>query len=105
MLNLTENTFASEIINKAGVTLVDFWAPWCGPCRMVGPILEQIAKEQANRLRIAKVNIDENPELASNYGVMSIPTMLIFKDGKVVDEFVGALPKRAIESKLERWLG
>ncbi len=105
MLDVTANTFTSEIINTSGVTLVDFWAPWCGPCRMVGPILEQIAKEQADRLRVAKVNIDENPELASNYGVMSIPTMLIFKDGKVVDEFVGAMPKRTIESKLKRWLG
>ncbi len=105
MLDVTVNTFTSEIINTTGVTLVDFWAPWCGPCRMVSPILEQIAKEQAARLRVAKVNIDENPELASNYGVMSIPTMLIFKDGEVVDEFVGALPKRAIERKLERWLG
>ncbi len=103
-MNITENTFESEILNSSGVVLVDFWAPWCGPCRMVGPVLEELAKAREGQLKVAKVNVDENPKLAGQYGVMSIPTMMIFKDGRLVDQFVGALPRRSIEAKLERWL-
>lgn len=104
ILDLTETTFKNEVLNSEGVVLVDFWAPWCGPCRMVGPILEEIAREKEGKVKIAKVNIDENPEIATNYSVMSIPTMIVFNKGQVVDKLIGALPKAAIEKKLEHWL-
>jgi thioredoxin len=105
MINLTESNFKEEVLNTQGVVLADFWAPWCGPCRMVGPVLEAIAREKGEKVKIVKVNVDENPGLAANYQVMSIPTMIIFKDGQVVEQFVGALPKPVIESKLMRWIG
>ncbi len=104
MLNVTESTFREEVLNAKGVVLVDFWAPWCGPCRMVGPILEEIAREKGDQLKIVKINVDENPGLAANYNVMSIPNLHIFKDGRLVEQFVGALPKPVIESKLARWI-
>lgn len=103
MMNLTEGNFKSEVLNADGVVLVDFWAPWCGPCRMVGPILEEIAREKQGRVKVGKVNVDESPGLASSYRVMSIPTMLVFKKGQLVEKFVGAMPKSAIETKLARW--
>jgi thioredoxin 1 len=104
MINLSENNFKEEVLNSQEVVLVDFWAPWCGPCRMVGPILEKIAREKTGKVKIVKVNVDENPGLSSNFNVMSIPTLIIFKNGQLVDQFVGALPQAAIEKKLERWL-
>ncbi len=104
MLNLTEVNFQEEVLNSTGVVLVDFWAPWCGPCRMVAPVLEQIAKEYEGLVKIVKVNVDENPNLAGKYGIMSIPTLMIFKGGRVVEQLVGALPKPALENKLERWV-
>lgn len=104
MNNLSETTFKEEVLNDNGIVLVDFWAPWCGPCRMVGPVLEEIAREQSGKVKIAKVNIDEHPDLAETYNVMSIPTMLIFKKGQLVEGFVGAMPKQAIYNKLERWI-
>jgi thioredoxin 1 len=105
MMNLTERDFQSEVLNSEGVVLVDFWAPWCGPCRMVAPVLEQLGQEYGNSLKIGKVNIDENPGIAAQYGVMSIPTMIVFKDGRKVEQFVGAMPKPALKSKLEKWVG
>lgn len=104
MVNVTESTFREEVLNAKGVVLVDFWAPWCGPCRMVGPVLEEIAREKGDQLKIVKINVDENPGLAANYNVMSIPNLHIFKDGRLVEQFVGALPKPVIESKLARWI-
>ena len=104
MMNVTESNFQEEVLNAKGVVLADFWAPWCGPCRMVGPILEEIAREKGDQVKIVKVNVDENPGLAANYSVMSIPTMIIFKDGRLVEQLVGALPKPVIESKLARWV-
>ena len=104
MNNLSEKSFQEEVINNTGVVLVDFWAPWCGPCRMVAPVLEQLATEYEGLVKVMKVNVDENAGLASQYGIMSIPTMMIFKNGQIVDQFVGALPKPALESKLERWI-
>jgi len=83
-------------------TLVDFWAPWCRPCRAVGPILKRLAAERANTVKVAKLNVDEGPDVTAAYGVNSIPTLMIFKDGKVVDRFVGVQPKAKLERALDR---
>ena len=99
---LTDANFESEV-RKPGVLLVDFWAAWCGPCLRVAPTLEAIAKEQAGKMRLGKLNVDENPRTAQRFQVMSIPTMLVFKDGKLVDGVVGALPRPQIEAILKRW--
>lgn len=103
-LTLTNDNFKKEILDYQGVALVDFWAPWCGPCRMVAPVIEELAKEYEGRAKIGKVNTDENLVLSSTYNIMSIPTMIIFKDGQIVDQIVGAYPKQAIASRLEKWL-
>lgn len=103
-LTLTNDNFKKEILDYQGVALVDFWAPWCGPCRMVAPVIEELAKEYEGRAKIGKVNTDENLVLSSKYNIMSIPTMIIFKDGQIVDQIVGAYPKQAIASRLEKWL-
>lgn len=102
-LQLTDSNFASETA-KYPVILVDFWAPWCGPCRMVAPAIDQLAKEYSGKVVFGKLNVDENPRVASSFGVQSIPTMMVFKNGKVVDVIVGALPKGAIETKLKQHL-
>ena len=98
-INVTDADFQDTLQNN-NLVLVDFWAPWCGPCRMVAPVLEEIASENSNVV-IAKMNTDENPNTASQHGIMSIPTMMIFKNGELVDRLVGALPKPAIMEKLE----
>jgi thioredoxin 1 len=103
MVNVTNTSFEHEVLKSDQVVLVDFWAPWCGPCRMVAPILEDIAKEYS-KVKVVKVNVDESPGLAGEYGVMSIPTMIVFKEGKVVDKLVGALPKPAMVSKITKWI-
>ena len=94
-LKLTQDNFEQEVLKADKPVLVDFWAPWCGPCRMVSPIVEEIAGEVAGRAKVGKVNVDEEPELAARYGVMSIPTLIVVKDGKVVSSTVGAQPKQA----------
>jgi thioredoxin 2 len=100
-VDITDNTFDSEVLSAAGPVLVDCWAPWCGPCRMVGPVLEQLAREYAGRVKIAKLNVDENPQTASRYSIRSIPTMLLFNRGEMVNSMVGALPKQEIERRLQ----
>jgi thioredoxin 1 len=104
MQELTQMSFQEEVIENEGVVLVDFWAPWCGPCRMVAPILEEVDRDYEGLAKVVKVNVDENPELSSQFNVMSIPTLIIFKNGQPVDGAVGALPKAAIEAKLEQWV-
>ena len=100
-LTVTDETFAREVLEARGVPiLVDYWAEWCGPCRMVGPVLDELAAESQGRYRIAKLNIDENPRTAAQYNIRSIPTMLVFKDGAVIDRIVGAQPKQAIAARL-----
>ena len=100
---VTDASFQEEVLQASGPPLlVDFWAPWCGPCRVVGPIMDQLAADAGGRYRIAKLNVDENPMTASRYQVASIPTMLIFKDGALIDRLVGAQPRQAIEERLNR---
>ncbi len=99
---LTDATFEAEV-RKPGVILVDFWAAWCGPCLRVAPTLEAIARDNASVMRLGKLNVDENPRTAQRFQVMSIPTMLVFKDGKLVDGIVGAVPRAQIEAVLKRW--
>jgi len=97
--HITDAEFPATV--ATGVTLIDFWAPWCGPCKMIAPILEELAGELGGKAKIVKINIDDNPQVAGQYGIMSIPTLLLFKDGKKVDQKVGALPKPALKSFIE----
>jgi thioredoxin 1 len=93
----TDDNFGTEVEGGTGVTVVDFWAPWCGPCRMIAPMIEQLASEYEGRVRFGKLNVDDNVQVASRYGIRSIPTVAIFKDGEAVDGIVGAAPKAHLE--------
>ncbi len=101
---VTDASFAAEVLGSEKPVLVDFWAEWCGPCKMVAPVLEEIASEHAAKITVAKVNIDENPQIARQYQIMSIPTMSVFADGKMVKSIVGAKPKAALLRDLEGYL-
>jgi thioredoxin 1 len=103
MINTTDMTFQNDVLNKKGLVLVDFWAPWCGPCKMVGPILEEVAEENKNDIQISKVNVDDNGQLAQSYGIQSIPTMILFKDGKPVDGAIGVKPKAYFEGLIKKY--
>jgi thioredoxin 1 len=103
-LTVSEANFDREVLQSDRPVLVDFWAPWCGPCHMVAPTVEALAREQAKALKVAKVNVDENPGLAGRYRAMSIPTMIVFMNGREVDRWVGALPDKAIRSRVARWI-
>ncbi|WP_316570900.1 thioredoxin [Neobacillus sp. YIM B06451] len=100
--NVTDQNFAGEI--GSGLVLVDFWAPWCGPCKMIAPVLEEVDSEMGDKVKIVKLDVDENPETSAKYGVMSIPTLLVFKDGEQVDKVVGYQPKENLVSLLENHL-
>ncbi len=102
ILTLTESNFPQEVIKSPVPVLVDFWAEWCGPCKMVSPILDELATEYDTKLRIGKVNIDQCQALAAEYGIRAIPTLLIFKDGQVTDQIVGLRSKRDFKTKLDR---
>ena len=100
-LNIDEASFDSEVMQHEGLVLVDFWAPWCGPCKLIAPVLEELAGEYADKVKIAKVNVDENQNLAGQFGVRSIPTLLFYKGGQVVDQVVGAQPKQQLAAKID----
>jgi thioredoxin 1 len=100
-LHLTEETFDAELGKHPGLLMVDFWAEWCAPCRAIAPTLDELARESAGRVSLAKVNIDEHPALAARYGIRSIPTILFIKSGEVVDQVIGAVPKAQIKKKLD----
>ncbi|MEM9906673.1 MAG: thioredoxin [Cyanobacteria bacterium P01_D01_bin.44] len=103
--SITETTFEAEVLSHSeGPVLVDFWAPWCGPCRMVGPVVEEIATQFEGRAKVVKVNVDDNSTIASQYGIRSIPTLLIFKGGSSVDTIVGAVPTKTLAAALEKHL-
>ncbi len=101
---VTDSTFKQEVLDSGVPVLVDFWAPWCGPCRMVAPIVDEIASQYDGQVKVVKVNTDENPSVASQYGIRSIPTLMIFKDGQRVDMVVGAVPKTTLANTLEKYL-
>lgn len=104
-LEITDANFDSEVINSDKPVLIDFWAVWCGPCKLIAPVVEEVAKEYDGKFKVGKMDIDNNPNVAMKYGIRSIPTLLIFKDGKVVDQIVGAVPKNVITSKMDAHTG
>ncbi|MDP2940300.1 MAG: thioredoxin [Candidatus Omnitrophota bacterium] len=100
LVHLSEKTFNEEVIKSNLPVLVDFWAQWCGPCKRIAPIIDELSQEYAGKIKIAKVNVDEEPNIASRYGIMSIPTLIIFKAGKAVDQIIGLLSKAQLKSKI-----
>ena len=103
-VDVTDATFNSQVLDSEGTVLVDFWAEWCGPCRMVSPILDQIAAEHADKITIVKLNVDDNPETAMKYQITSIPAMKVYRGGEVVKTVIGAKPKGALEQDLAEYL-
>ena len=101
---VTDATFKDEVLDSANLVLVDFWAPWCGPCRMVAPVVGEIAEMFLGQVKVVKLNTDENPNIASQYGIRSIPTLMIFKEGQKVDTVVGAVPKTTLANTLTKHL-
>jgi len=104
VIDVTTSTWDSEVLNSDGLVLVDFWAVWCGPCRMVSPTIEELAKEYSGRLKVVKLNTDENPDVASRYKIMGIPTLMFFREGEKIDQIVGAVPKTQLKNKIESLL-
>ncbi|MDX9870983.1 MAG: thioredoxin [Clostridia bacterium] len=104
IVTLGDQGFKEEVLEAKGAVLVDFWAPWCGPCKMLGPVIEELADDFKGKAKICKLNVDENQKTAGDYGVMSIPTVVIFKDGKEVNRMVGFVPKANIAKVIEQYL-
>ncbi|OGP64264.1 MAG: thioredoxin [Deltaproteobacteria bacterium RBG_13_47_9] len=104
LLQVDDKNFTSEVLNSDLPVLVDFWATWCGPCRSISPIVEELAKEFTGRIKVTKLNVDESPATPSQYGVRGIPTLILFKEGKILDQIVGAVPKAKLKSMIEKAL-
>ena len=104
-LEITDSNFEEVVLKSDKPVLVDFWAEWCGPCRMVGPIVEELAKDYADTAVIGKVNVDENPEISVRFGIRNIPALLFFKNGEIVDKQIGAVPKSVLSEKLDKQIG
>lgn len=100
--SVTDSTFAQEVLESSLPVLVDFWAPWCGPCRVVAPVVDEISQQYSEQLKVVKFNTDDNPEIAKQYGIRSIPTLIVFKQGQPVDRVVGAVPKTTLANTLEK---
>ncbi|PSL44937.1 thioredoxin [Chitinophaga niastensis] len=100
-LEITDANFQTEVLDSDKLTVIDFWAEWCGPCRAIGPVIEELSKDYAGKVNIGKVNVDQNPQLSVNYGITSIPAILFVKGGQVVDKQVGAVPKSVLEKKIQ----
>jgi thioredoxin 1 len=103
-LEFTDANFQTEVLSSDKLSVIDFWAEWCGPCRAIGPVIEELSKDYAGKVNIGKVNVDQNPQLSINYGITSIPAILFVKDGKVVDKQVGAVPKSVLDKKIQSHL-
>lgn len=103
MIATTAN-WESEVLNAQGLVMIDFWAPWCGPCRMISPTVEELSKEYSGRLKVMKLNTDENSEIATKYKIMGIPTIMFFKNGAKLDQIVGVVPKQQLKAKIESFL-
>jgi len=104
LVQLTDNNFNQEVLNEGKPVLVDFWAPWCGPCKAIGPIVEELAEAYKDQVKVAKLNIDDNPDTAKTYGVMSIPTLALFKGGNMVEKIIGLVPKERLETLIKKSL-
>jgi thioredoxin 1 len=104
LLHVNDKNFATEVLNADLPVLVDFWATWCGPCRSISPVVEELAKEFNGKVKVTKLNVDENPGIPSQYGVRGIPTLILFKAGKIVDQIVGAVPKARLVAMIEKAL-
>jgi thioredoxin 1 len=104
LMHINDSNFEQEVLKSAKPSLVDFWAPWCGPCKAIGPLLEELAKDYKDRINIVKVNVDDNPKTAAMYGVRGIPTLLLIKDGKNLDTLVGLVPKDRLETFIKKAL-
>lgn len=101
IIEVSDSNFKEQVLDANGPVLVEFWAPWCGPCKMVAPVLEEVADEMDGQVKVCKVNVDENTDTAGEYGVMSIPTMVLIKDGEVQEQMVGYLPREELQNKIQ----
>ncbi|MEW6002411.1 MAG: thioredoxin [Nitrospirota bacterium] len=104
ILEVTSSSWESEVVNAQGLVMVDFWAAWCGPCRIIAPTVEELAKEYAGKIKFMRLNTDENPEIATRYKIMGIPTLMFFRDGRQLDQIVGAVPKQQLKAKIDSLL-